>query len=510
MGSYKAYLEQGLDLCPKIYLQEDPDPPPDDASRQFAYERGASSRNPTHASQDTESARDYIATSSIPTRASEDTEFARDYVASSSIPTRSSQDTRFALTTPSSNRTQASQDLQITPDIFPASPSNPTRPSQYSELARSITTNSSHDSQGDLTTSSNNLTPSIPRSNPLPSHPSHLPDPQPLHSQSLNLKDRNPSPPPAPPQPQGPCPPCAKRLWSKVLRAPPPPEPLSPRTPGLWIKVLCSSTTPPPAPDTIESEAPKPHGLFTRRRRSSVPLLDLPPAELLPKVTEKECKQERRQSSPMLVSARTETWPPRTRQKSHDPPFPNHPDPDTQTTVSHFLPRLVHSSSPHPQTPIHTPPSPSTPYPAPYSLTTKQYDNASLSSLQQNLTYTFTTPTLLLQALTPPTPGHSNNARLSYLGRRAMELVLWESCYTLRLSERAAREAVARALGVEMLVGAGLRCGLGAFVGGRGGDLAGEVRRGVLAVVGGVYLDGGVGGVRKVMGGLGVGIGRGR
>lgn len=90
-----------------------------------------------------------------------------------------------------------------------------------------------------------------------------------------------------------------------------------------------------------------------------------------------------------------------------------------------------------------------------------------------------------------------------------MELVLWESCYVLRLSERAAREAVARALGVEALVGAGMRCGLGAFVGGGEGDLAGEVRRGVLAVVGGVYLDGGVGEVRRVMGGLGVGVGEG-
>ncbi|OBT72147.1 hypothetical protein VF21_08786 [Pseudogymnoascus sp. 05NY08] len=508
MGSYKVYLEQGLDLCPKIYLQEDPDPPPDDASRQFAYERGASSRNPTHASQDTESARDYIATSSIPTRASEDTESARDYIASSSIPTRSSQDTRFALTTPSSNRTQASQDIQITPDIFPASSSSPTRPSQDTHLARSIPTTNA--SQGDLTTSSNNRTPSIPRSTSLPSHPSYLPEPQtqPLHSQSLNPKDRNPSPPPAPPQPQGPCPPCAKRLWSKVLRAPPPPEP---RAPGLWTKVPCSSTTPPPAPDAVEPEAPKPHGLFTRRRRSSVPLLDLPPAELQAKVTEKERKQERRQSSPMFVSTRTETWPPRSRQRSHDSLPPQYPDPDTQTTLSHFLPRPVHSSSPNSHAPAHaspTPSTPSTPYPTPYTLNTKQYDNASLSSLQQNLTYTFTTPTLLLQALTPPTPGHSNNARLSYLGRRAMELVLWESCYTLRLSERAAREAVARALGVEMLVGAGLRCGLGGFVGGKG-DLAGEVRKGVLAVVGGVYLDGGVGGVRKVMGGLGVGIGEG-
>ncbi|KFY06128.1 hypothetical protein V491_08839, partial [Pseudogymnoascus sp. VKM F-3775] len=26
MGSYKAYLEQGLDLRPKIYLHDDPDP----------------------------------------------------------------------------------------------------------------------------------------------------------------------------------------------------------------------------------------------------------------------------------------------------------------------------------------------------------------------------------------------------------------------------------------------------------------------------------------------------
>ncbi|OAF58313.1 hypothetical protein VC83_06519 [Pseudogymnoascus destructans] len=477
MGSYKAYLEQGLDLCPKIYLQEDPDPqtqdadypgrPPDGASqgRQFDYERTASSSNPNHASQGTESARDYIATSSIPIR--------------------SSQDTRFALPTPSSNRSHASQDMQVTPDVFSASSSNPTRPNQDTQVTRSIpTSNSSRDSHGDLTTSSNNRTQSTPRSNPL-SHLTRPSEPNPLPSQSLNSKDRNPSPPPAPPHPPGPCPPCAKRLWSKVLRAPPPPEPPSPRTPGLWTKVLCSSTTPPLAPDPTEQEAPRPHGLFTKRRRSSVPLLDLPPAELQPKVTEKVRRQERRQSSPMLVSTRTETWPPRRRQRSHDPQSPHHPDPDTQTTLSHFLPRPVHSSSPNPQTPNHAPPSPSPPYP----LTTNQYDNdnpSSLLPLQHHLNYTFTSPTLLTQALTPPTPGHSNNARLSYLGRSAMELVLWESCYTLRLSERAAREAVARALGVEALVGAGMRCGLGGCMWMRGW-----------------------GGVRRVMGGLGVGIGDG-
>ncbi|KFY70425.1 hypothetical protein V499_09180 [Pseudogymnoascus sp. VKM F-103] len=266
MGSYKAYLEQGLDLCPKIYLQEDPDPPPNDVSREFAYERAASSRDLTHASQDTECTGDYIATSSIPTRASEDTESPPDYIATSSIPTRTSQDTRFALTTPSSNRTHVSQDIQLPPDVFSASSSNATRPSQDTHLARSIpTTNSSQDSHGDLTTSSNNHTPSTPRSNPL-SHLAHPSEPNPLPSQSLNSKNRNPSPPPAIQQPQGPCPPCAKRPWSKVLRAPPPPEPPSPHAPGLWTKVLCSSTTPPPAPDTVAPEALKPHGLFTRRR----------------------------------------------------------------------------------------------------------------------------------------------------------------------------------------------------------------------------------------------------
>jgi hypothetical protein len=59
---------------------------------------------------------------------------------------------------------------------------------------------------------------------------------------------------------------------------------------------------------------------------------------------------------------------------------------------------------------------------------------------------------------------------------------------------------------MEALVRAGMRLGLREFVGRGGGDLATEVRRGVLAVVGAVYWDGGVEGVRGVMGELGVGI----
>ncbi|KFZ12230.1 hypothetical protein V502_07200 [Pseudogymnoascus sp. VKM F-4520 (FW-2644)] len=321
MGSYKAYLDQGLDLCPKIYLQDsvpqiqhaDHREPPDDVSTQFAYER----------------------------------------TASSSTPTRPSQDTRFALTTPSSNRTHASQDIESTPD-FSASTSNPTRPSHDTQFARSTPTNNSiHASQGDLTTSSNNRTPSNPRSNPLLSPTPHLTEPQSSQTYRPKPNHRKPSPPPAPPQP-----PCAKRLWSKCLRVPPPLESKNPRTPGLWTKVLSSSTTPPPASDPpgTELEAPRRHGLFSRRRRSSVPLVEMSPVvELQPRGVERE----RRQSSPILVSVRTETWPRRTRlQKSHEPLSPHHPDPDSQTTTP-FPQRPTRSSSQNDQ--ITTTPFPQRP-----------------------------------------------------------------------------------------------------------------------------------------------------
>ncbi|KFY25180.1 hypothetical protein V493_04784 [Pseudogymnoascus sp. VKM F-4281 (FW-2241)] len=225
MGSYKAYLEQGLDLCPKIYLPDDREPQtqhvdypelPDDVRQgtQFAYERKATLNTPTHASQgqDIGPTRDFIAPLRIPTRPTQDTDSAHDFIAPSSIPTRPSQDT------PSNNRT----------------PSNSR---------------------------------SNPRSNSLSSHQSHLSRPDPLHSQSLNSKDSNPFPPPAPPQPRSPC---YKPLWSKVTRAPPPP---SPRTTGLWTNGLRSSTaTPPLAPDAVELEASRPDGLFARRRKSFVPL----------------------------------------------------------------------------------------------------------------------------------------------------------------------------------------------------------------------------------------------
>ncbi|KFY51855.1 hypothetical protein V496_08756 [Pseudogymnoascus sp. VKM F-4515 (FW-2607)] len=256
MGSYKAYIDQGLDLCPKIYLQDEPKSrtqhadhtePPDDASAHITYERTASSSSPTHTSQDTES--------------------SRDYIASSSITSHASQDTRFALATPSSNRTHASQDIQSNPDIFSVSSSNQTRPSQDTQLARSTPTkNFIHASQGDLTTSPNNRNPSNHPSNPLLSHPSHLPEPQSSQTHRSKSKDSEPSPLPTPPQTLDPCPPCAKPLWSKVIRAPPP-EPPGPRTPGLWSKALCSSTTPPPAPapGAIKLEPPRRHGLFSRR-----------------------------------------------------------------------------------------------------------------------------------------------------------------------------------------------------------------------------------------------------
>ena len=192
-----------------------------------------------------------------------------------------------------------------------------------------------------------------------------------------------------------------------------------------------------------------------------------------------------------------------------NPPSHHQPNLGHKTTTAPVPQRSTRSSPQKDQTPIHVSPSPSSPYSSPYSLNPRCEDTTDyLLPLQYHLNYTFTHSSLLTQALTTPTPGHSGNARLSYLGRRAMELVLWESCYALRLSERAAREAVARALGVEALVGAGMRCGLGWFMGTRG-NLAEEVRRGVLAVVGGVYLDGGVGEVRRVMGGLGVGVGEG-
>ena len=375
MGSYKAYLEQGLDLCPKIYLQEDPDPqtqhahyldPQDVVSQdiEFAYECTASSSKPTHDSQDIESAPDYIASSSIPTRSSKDTEFAPDYIASSSIPTRSSQDTRFALTTSSSNRTNGSRDIQFTPDISSASLSNPTRPSQDTQLDRSTPT---HNSQGDFTASPNNRTPSHPRSNPLSCHSSHLPELQTSHTDRPKSKDREPSPPRAAPQLHDPCPPCAKRLWSKVIRAPPPLEPPSPRPPGLWTKVLCSPTTPPPASDPSEPEASRPHGSLSRRRRSSVPLLDLPPTELQPKMTAKE----RRQSSPIPASAFIELDPPRAmslRSYYRNPPSHHQPNLGHKTTTAPVPQRSTRSSPQKDQTPIHVSPSPSSPYSSPYSL----------------------------------------------------------------------------------------------------------------------------------------------
>ncbi|KFX87566.1 hypothetical protein V490_08156, partial [Pseudogymnoascus sp. VKM F-3557] len=190
MGSYKAYLEQGLDLCPKIYVPEEPEPPlqhaddpepPDDVSqgKQLDYECTASSSNPT--------------------RGSHDTGIARDHIVSSSVPTRSSQDTRFALTTSSSNRTHASQDIQVTPGIVSASSSNPTtRASQDSYPAGPTPPkNSIHANQSDFRAPPRNPTPSTPRSKPLPSHPTHLLETDNLQTQSLNPEDRDLSPPPA-------------------------------------------------------------------------------------------------------------------------------------------------------------------------------------------------------------------------------------------------------------------------------------------------------------------------
>ncbi|KFY51753.1 hypothetical protein V497_08881 [Pseudogymnoascus sp. VKM F-4516 (FW-969)] len=291
MGSYKAYLEQGLDLCPKIYVQEEPEPPlqhaddpepPDDVSqgKQLDYECTASSSNPT--------------------RRSHDTGIARDHIVSSSVPTRSSQDTRFALTTSSSKRTHASQEIQVTRGVVSASSSNSTiRSSQDRHPAGSTPPNLSiYANQSDFRAPPRNPTPSTPRSNPLPSQPTHPLETGLLRSQSLKSEDRTQSPPPPAQQKCDPYPPCAKRLWSKVLCSPPPAEAKPPRSSGLWSKVLCSPATPPQERESPEPQAPRPHGLFTRRRRSSVPLPELPSAELQPR----EIDKERRQSTPMLVA----------------------------------------------------------------------------------------------------------------------------------------------------------------------------------------------------------------
>ncbi|KFX90323.1 hypothetical protein O988_08258 [Pseudogymnoascus sp. VKM F-3808] len=292
MGSYKAYLEQGLDPCPKIYVQEEPEPPlqhaddpepPDDVRqcKQFDYECTASSSNPT--------------------RGSQDTGVVRDCIGSSSVPTQSSQDTRFAVTTSSSNRTHVSQDIQVTPGIASASSSNPTtRASQDSYPTGSTPPNNSiHANQNDFRAPPRNPTPSAPLSNPLQSHSTHLLETDNLQTQSLNTEGRNPSPPPAAPHQCDPCPPCAKRLWSKVLCSPQPPsEAKIPRGSGLWSKVLCSPATPPQERESPEPQAPRPHGLFARRRRSSVPLPELSSADL----QTREIEKERRQSTPMLVA----------------------------------------------------------------------------------------------------------------------------------------------------------------------------------------------------------------